>query len=138
MKRITRDQWIWMPHPAHFVFGHECQFHLSTKVGKYIISTIGDWLPDYPRREIEAKIRGIALVGEGDDRLANYMKKIGYKDLRFGYKFETMVFPAKKHKEDTCCQWRAVILKDVEDNVYKTSEEAFKGHYKMCDKYSKK
>lgn len=139
MKRITKDKWIWMPHAAHFVFGTECKFHLSTKVGKYIISTIGEWLPDYQAREIRAHIKGITLTGEGEHRLADYMNKIGYEELHFGgYKYETMVFPAKKHNGDTCCPWRAVILKDIDKNLYKTREEAFKGHYKMCDKYSKK
>lgn len=134
---MTKDKWIWMPHPGHLIVSRNCQFHLNTWVGNYIVSTVGEYLPDEPVREIFAKIRKITLTGRGDDRLADYMEKIGYEELGLGRKYETMVFLAKAVPEE-CCPYRAAAWSELEANGYNDPGKAAEGHLKMCEKWAKK
>lgn len=142
-KKITRDKWIWMPHPAHFICSHDCKFVMATKVGKYIVSTVGEYFPDAPIREINVECRGIKLEGKGDARRANYMQKLGFEDIGYNRKYETMVFKAqsfkKKYPKETeiCCPFAIIVSKNTDSNGYNKASDAFKGHYKMCDKWSK-
>jgi len=144
MKKITKDKWIWMPHPAHFICAQDCKFFLATKVGKYIISTVGEYFPDFRIREIYAKLRGKTIKGIGDEYDFNYMKEIGFEELHFGgYLYETMVFKAVASKtkgDGTCkaCPFQMDNAINLDQDFYKTPEEAFKGHYKLCNKWSKK
>ncbi len=140
MKRITRDKWVWMGHPAHFICAQDCKFFMATRIGKYIVSTVGEYFPDAPIREIYAQSRGIVLKEIGDERRYDYMKRVGFEEIGCGRKYETMVFEAKKvPKTDKykCCPWR-ITSSDVDFNGYNTAGDAFKGHYKMCDKWSKR
>lgn len=105
--KITQDKWVWMPHAGHFISGYRCCFKLNTKVGKYIISTVGE-LPD------------------GD----------GFMDIGADRKYETMVFPAKKSKTK-CCPWEARSWGGIDFKGYNEAEDAYKGHLAMCRKYSK-
>ena len=125
-----------MPHPGHLIVSRDCRFHLNTYVGKYIVSTVGEYLPDYQVREILAESRDIILEGKGDNRLADYMKKMGYEDIGLDRKYETMVFPAKKSK-DKCCPYMMKNANNVDFDSYNSADDATIGHYKMCDKWSK-
>lgn len=133
-----------MPHPAHFICARDCRFFLATKIGKYIVSTVGEYLPDYQIREIFAETRKVKLEGKGDARLYDYMKKIGYEDLHHeGWKYETMVFTARKMKKKDrggceCCPFGIVVSESHDENWYKTAKEAMAGHYKLCEKYARK
>ena len=135
---MKRENWIWMPHPGHFICARDCKFHLNTYVGSYIVSTVGEMLPDAPVREIFAQTRGVTLVGMGDERLADYMKKIGYEDLGLDRKYETMVFKAVRATERSCCPWRQESGSGVDSNGYNDPFEAFKGHVKLCLKWSRR
>ena len=42
---IPRAKWEWFGYPGHCIVDTRCRFRLCTKVGDYLISTIGD-LPD--------------------------------------------------------------------------------------------
>lgn len=130
-----------MPHPAHFICSYDCKFFLATKVGKYIVSTVGEYFPDSQIREIFASSRNIKLEGKGDERKSDYMKKIGFEELHCGgWLYETYVFKSIKMPENGCksCPFKIEIGSNIDQNVYKTGDEAFKGHYKLCEKYSKK
>lgn len=131
-----------MPHAGHFIASQWCQFRLNTYVGRYIVSTVGEYLPDEGVREIFASSRKIKLEGIGDARRAEYMKKIGYELLHYpDILYETMVFRAIKatKKDKMCCPWRIKSGgDDVETSMYKTCEEAMRGHYKLCKKWSQK
>ncbi len=131
MKKIPKEKWIWMPHPAHFRMAKDCQFFLATKVGKYIVSTVGELFPDAPVREIFAESRKVTLEGKGDARMYDYMKKIGFGDIGYERKYETMVFCAKKMPAGECnvCPFRIIVQKEVDMMGYKTAKDAFKGHY---------
>jgi hypothetical protein len=133
----SRDKWIWMPHPAHFICGSQCKFHLATYVGKYIVSTVGEYLPDYEVREIFAKCRGVMLEGRGDERTNDYMRKIGFEDIGVNRKYETMVFKAKKNldKHYKCCPWQLSDFSCLEMEGYNDPGKASEGHYKLCEKW---
>ncbi len=142
-KAVSKDKWIWMPHPAHFCMAYDCQFFMATKVGKYIISTVGELFPDAPIREIYAQSRGIALEGKGDARRYDYMKKIGFEDIGFGRKYETMVFKAVKSETKgkhacACCPYQIESGSNIDGLNYNDSGSAYKGHLTMCAKWSKK
>lgn len=126
-----------MPHPAHFICSNYCRFKLATYVGKYIVSTVGEYVPDETAREIIAESRKIKLEGKGDYRLADYMKKIGYEDIGCDRKYETIVFKARKSK-NKCCPWEIVVEEDMDFDGYNTPEDAYKGHLKLCKKWSSK
>lgn len=127
-----------MPHPAHFICSDSCRFVLATKIGKYIVSTVGEYVPDEPIRQIHCDVRGIKLEGRGDARLAGYMKKVGFQELGFDRTYETMVFKSRRDKEDLCCGYRIVVSEQVDFRGYKDAVEARKGHYYFCNKWAKK
>lgn len=139
-KVITKDKWVWMGHPAHFICAQDCKFFMATKVGKYIISTVGEMFPDAPIREIFAQSRKVKLEGMGDARKADYMKKIGFEEIGYGRKYETMVFLAVKGRKNQCggCPFVIESGANLDQYGYNTSQDAFKGHYKACSKWAKK
>ena len=134
---MKKDRWIWMPHAGHFALSDKCQFHLNTYVGKYIVSTVGEYLPDFEIREMLAKCRGIKLEGKGDEREKDWMKKIGFEKIGADKLYETMVFKAKKSKY-LCCPYRIIVSKNVDCRGYNSADEAYKGHLKLCNEWSKK
>ena len=132
-----KKELVFMPHPGHFICARDCEFFLNTYVNGFIISTVGELFPDAPVREIYAESRGIKLEGMGDARRADYRKKVGYEELGYERKYETMVFLAQK-SEHKCCPWRIVSGRDLEMEGYNDPGEAYRGHMKFCKKYSKK
>jgi hypothetical protein len=142
--KIKRDKWVWMPHPAHFIYSSYCRFVMATKVGKYIVSTVGEYWPDRKIREIHAEICDLKWFKENKHRLGDdfdhaYMKKFGCEDIGADRKYETIVFKAKKSEKDiSCCPYRIIVNKDLDFMSYNKAEEAFKGHYKLCNKFSNK
>lgn len=111
---MTRENWIWMPHAAHFIGSRRCEFHLATYVNGYIISTVGDYRPN-PSLEI-------------------------YETVGIGRTFETMVFPAQARdsENELCCIYEANHDDGhLEMNGYNSATEARQGHYALCEKYDK-
>lgn len=129
------NKWIWMPHPAHLIVARDCQFHLATYVGKYIVSTVGEWFPDSSVRKIFADSKGIEIKGRGDAWDADYMKKIGYEEIGAGRLYETMVFKARK-SDKPCCLYVPSSFSDIDMDGYNDAKSAYKGHLKMCRKWS--
>ena len=134
---MTRESWVWMPHPAHFICASYWKFFLATYVGGYIVTTVGEMLPDAPVREIIAESRGVALKGQGDARLADYMKKIGYEDLGYERKYETMVFKAMVRVDPNQCCPFVIDGEEVDFSGYNDAVSAKNGHYLLCEKWSK-
>ena len=126
-----------MPHAGHFICGRDCQFHLATYVGGYIVSTVGEYFPDSQVREIFARSRGVVLEGQGDFREADYMKKVGFREIGLGRKYETMVFKSERTK-DKCCPYAQNDGMNVDMDGYNDPGDAFKGHMKMCKKWASK
>lgn len=125
---MKKEKWIWMPHAAHFIGGNYCRFKLATYVGKYIVSTVGEWEKD----EYEKKW----------DYIDEDEKNSPFKYINAIGPYETMVFKAKrsneKHADYKCCPYDIIVQEEVETLSYKTATEAYKGHKKLCNKWSKK
>lgn len=137
---MTRAEWIWMPHPAHFIAASNCRFHLATWVGGYVVSTVGEYVPDSAVREVLASSRGITLAGRGDAREYDWMKKAGYEKIGCDRLYETMVFKAQPAPADdgqACCPWRIDVSEEVDSAGYNDSESAARGHMELCEKWAK-
>lgn len=108
---MKKADWIWMPHAAHLCVGHDCSFHLATYVGKYIVSTVGEWR-------------------------YNQQNPQDFKEIGYNRKYETMVFKAEpsKHK---CCPYHIVVAEEVDFAGYNTADDAYAGHLEMCEKWAK-
>lgn len=133
---MKKQNWVWMPHAGHLCVSNWCRFHLNTYVGGYIVSTVGEYVPDAPIREIYNESRKLGIEGIGDARLASFIKKNGFEELGFGRTYETMVFKAVKDKH-ACCPF-SQSGSDLDMEGYKDADSAYKGHLKMCAKWSKK
>lgn len=70
--------WKWFGQAGHFIAANSCRFHLHTHVGRYCVSTVGDYHPSMMR-------------GRGDTEEPN---TIGLN--RF---YETMVFEIRDDGE---------------------------------------
>ena len=137
---IAKDEWKWFGHPGHLIVARECQFHLCTYVGKYLISTVGEWMPGESVREVFAKHRGVKLTGIGDARYTDYLKKVGFEDVGAGRKYETMVFKAGEVcQEPGCdCGLPSIDSYELDAEGYNDAGSATRGHYAMCEKWANK
>jgi len=137
---MTKDQWIWMPHPAHFIGSSHCGFRLATYVGGYIVSTVGELFWSEGSNRITAKFRDPAWLKAnghrlGDDFQSAYFTRFGYDDVGLDRKYETMVFRAVEGTTCDSCPW--VIDGEEQDfAAYKTGSEAFAGHMALCEKWA--
>lgn len=136
------DEWRWYGNAGHFICSSDCRFHLTTEVGRFLVSTVGQYLPDSAVREITSKSRGVFLEGRGDAREADYMKKLGFEEIGLGRTFETMVFKlgtTRCTRPDCDCglpdvaDWGGVVQEGYND-----AGSATRGHMKLCAKYAKK
>src|SRR5205807_1020179 len=138
MKKTTKHEWQWFGNAGHLIVGRWCQFHLCTLVNGFLVSTVGQYVPDAGVREIVANSRGIQLEGRGDARLADYMKKVGYEPLGAGpHCYETMVFDARNGKvcdapECNCGLPHPDNWSELDSCRWMTAREAREGHYSFC------
>ena len=128
---MSKDKWVWMPHAGHFILGHKCRFRLNTYVNGYIISTVGEYVPDNDIIDIKApEFNGL----RGDSKENAYIEKYICEEIGFGRKFETMVFKGEKSKHK-CCPYEVSDYGNIDFRGYNTPASAYKGHLKMCKKY---
>lgn len=137
---ISRAEWIWFGSAAHLIVGEDCRFHLATVIGPWLVSTVGEWLPDETSREIHADVRGVTLEGRGDDRRADFKRKFGYVEIGAGRKYETMVF---RVTGEVCtaeeCECGLPVVGDwseLDSDGYNKRGDAQRGHYTMCEKWA--
>lgn len=107
----SRSGWKWYGFAGHFVGGRHCAYHLCTRVGGFLISTVGDYRPP---------------SGRGD-RLALGISKDSY--------YETFVF---KCGGDDECGDPIIDLSEIDSERYAKSIDAERGHYRFCEKYAAK
>ena len=106
---IPKDKWKWFGNAGHFCGSGDCRFHLTTLVGKYIISTIGEWRPMGATKDKEIGISGF---------------------------YETMVFVHAGNCE--CgCGLPMMNCSEIDGLRYNKPKAATAGHNKICLKYSK-
>jgi hypothetical protein len=135
MSRIPESEWRWFGNAGHFICGHYCRFHLCTLIGNFLVSTVGQYLPDSAVRNILAGTRGIALEGKGDAREADYMRKVGYEEIGYQRTFETMVFRVTGKAcaaADCGCDMPQIIPAELAFSGYNTAGEATAGHMRHC------
>lgn len=135
---MTKADWIWMPHAGHYICGEWCRFHLCTYVNGFVVSTVGDYMPDRDTRRYMRSTDSDMLRLQGDEFDHYYIKKYGYHEVGCGRLFETMVFPAEnRHPEDDqCCPYKCNHDdSELEAKGYNTAKEATEGHYELCFKY---
>lgn len=106
----SRDGWKWYGYAGHFVGGKSCSYHLCTRVGAFLISTVGDYRPlsKYGERE---------TLGAADDSW-----------------FETFVFNCLGEADSgdpILASWS-----EIDSERYSLSIEAERGHYRYCEKYA--
>ena len=105
--------WQWLGYPAHFLCAHSCAFHMATKVGKYIVSSVGDYRPDGMDKK---KV----TIGAGENSF-----------------FETYVFKAGGICSCGCGEPRIDSGCEIDGIRSATATEARKRHLAMCRKYAK-
>lgn len=118
---IPADKWVWFGTAAHFICGQWCRFHLATQVGRYIVSTVGEYV--HPRHS-----------GGSEQAEAAWLKKNWPgEDIGFGRKYESMVFEAGKACSDADC---GCGLPSVGEQVgfrgYNDRASAAMGHLELC------
>jgi len=100
--------WKWYGYGGHFIGSKSCAFHLATRIGNFLVSTVGDYRPRGGERE---------TLGASPDSF-----------------FETYVFECDGDTEDgdpNIQSWS-----EIDGERYSQSILAERGHYNFCWKYS--
>lgn len=140
---VATSDWKWFGNAGHFVCSRDCQFHLCTQVGKYLVSTVGEFFPSRRVREIHAEIhnpkwfeKNKNLKGEHFD--SQYMLEFGFYEIGAGRRYETMVFKAGKpcDSKDCDCGLPTINGHELDALFYDERGKAAKGHLELCKKWS--
>jgi hypothetical protein len=107
---------------------------LTTLVGKYLVSTVGQMWPSRSSREIHASVYDPKWLDANRDRKGDdfdfvYMQRFGYETVGSDRTFETMVFRAGKPCASKPC---------VDFLGYNDAKAATAGHRKLCAKWARK
>jgi hypothetical protein len=142
---IPKQRWKWFGHAGHFICAQWCRFHLCTKVGPWLISTVGEYWPERGSREIHAKVYKPAwLVANqqlrGDDFDHAYMKEFGFAYIGYDRKYETMVFRAGDPcvSKDCGCGLPQISGLELDFTGYNKAWDAARGHMMLCQKWAKR
>lgn len=111
--KVPVEDWEWFGVAGHFICAHSCKFHLCTQVGKFLVSTIGEYTYD--------------------------PESFDYIELGYQRKYETMVFKAgaKCVSKDCECGLPTIDGRELGFKGYNKRGDAIKGHYAMCLKVAK-
>lgn len=136
---VPKTEWRWFGHAGHYICADNCLFHLCTLVGEYLVSTIGELVPESEAREILAKSRNIVLEGIGDARKRDWLRKVGFAEIG-GRLYETMVFLAGKPCDTPKCGCGLPTIsgENLDFAGYNSAKDAADGHYAMCEKWAEK
>ena len=104
---IPESDWVWCGYAGHFIGGHNCRFHLTTMIGPWSVSTVGDYYPSSGAR---------TRLGGGEDDW-----------------YETMIFPIGEPDDDN--PHGKVEVSGLEwMKRYSTVDGAEAGHLSLCRK----
>jgi hypothetical protein len=104
---IEPKDWEHFGQAGHLCVANWCRFHMHTHVGRYCVSTVGDWhLPQASEKESEPR------------------------DIGYGRLYETMVFTLGDDNEPTD------IGNPLDFAGYNSRTDANAGHLEMCRKWS--
>lgn len=128
-------------HAGHLIVGAWCRFHLCTQVGGYLVSTVGEYWPERPSREIHAQVHDLPWLKankhlKGDAFDAAYMERFGYSEVGFARKYETMVFRLTNGECDCGCGLPQVAdWSELDFASAKTAKDAAEAHERLCQQY---
>lgn len=108
---IPADEWVWYGFAGHFIAGSRCRYHLCTRIGGYLVSTLGAY---YPEGATKAEPIGA-----------------GVKSL-----YETMVFHCDGETEGG--DPNVISYSEIDSQRYATSLAAEHGHREFCRRYAAK
>ena len=135
------ERWEWFGSPAHFICSLDCRFHMATLVGPWVVSTVGEYLPDSGSWDIYARSAGVTLDGRGDDRRGQFLREVGWVEIGAGRKYETYVFRAtgERCKAPDCgCGLPEWTGSEIDSEGYNERGDAQRGHVAMCEKWSRR
>ena len=125
---IPKEEWKWFGSPGHFICARWCRFHLCTQVGKFLISTVGEYV--HPRHAM------------GFEKMeAEWLESNPYgEDIGCGRKYETMVFLAGQvcTRVGCGCGMPTIDGAELDTSGYNTAGDATKGHMEMCKLFASK
>lgn len=127
-KPIPPSEWEWFGSAAHFIYGRWCRFHMATKVGPWLVSTVGEFV--HP-----------ADSGASEQTEAAWLEK-NYpgRDIGPNRKYETMVFLAGEPCAAKDCGCGLPTLANATERAvgcYMTAKEATEGHRALCAEWAK-
>jgi hypothetical protein len=106
---VPAAEWVWCGFAGHFVGARNCRFHLCTRVGRYRVSTVGDYHPS-------------TADGEAP------------KEIGLGRLYETFVFEVDGHGEHG--EGEVVDWSEVDSDGCSDGTEAEHIHMAMCRKWA--
>jgi hypothetical protein len=133
MKAIPQEEWQWFGTPGHLCVARDCRFHLCTKVGPWLVSTVGEWIPPERDRD-EAWLEENWPGQEVDDAALDAEDVIG-----FGRKYETYVFKAGKPCASAKCGRCGLPAQggpELDSMPANTTGDANRNHLAMCKKWA--
>ena len=103
---ITKNEWVWYGFAGHLTVSRRCTYHLCTRIGDYLVSTVGAYYPMHSDK--------MDTIGVGKDDF-----------------YETMVFPCDGEDEygNPNCD-----LSEIECHRYADSITAERGHRAICER----
>lgn len=123
---LPAEQWEWFGLAAHFICGRWCRFHMATKVGEYIVSTVGLYV--HPSDS-----------GSSESAEAEFFKRnpLG-QDIGCGRKFETMVFRFTHYCETVECNCGLPRFdpNELDFRAANAVREARDNHMTLCKKWA--
>lgn len=112
-----RAEWEWFGSPLHFCAAWNCHFHLGTLVGPWVVSTVGEYVPE------------------------SAASRADYEEIGSGRLYETYVFRAtgKRCTRPGCnCDQPEWGGGEIDSEGYNERGDAQRGHLAMCERWATK
>lgn len=136
------NSWRWFGTPGHFICARWCRFHLTTQVGPWLVSSVGEYVPTPAVRAIFARSRGIAITAPHDSEMgeAEWIEKSGFEDIGAGRKYETMVFRAGKpcDRADCGCGLPEIDGHEIAVAAANERKPATENHHRLCALFARR
>lgn len=123
---INPSEWQWFGHAGHFICGQWCRFHLCTKVGEYLVSTVGLYVP--PHKTGGSERTEAEWLADNPDGA----------DIGCDRKYETRVFGAGEPCTSSDCNCGLPTTVHPELDVFPANKagDARANHMTLCKKYA--
>lgn len=124
---VNKAEWEWFGHPGHFICARWCRFHMTTKAGAWLVSTVGEMVP--PHRSGGSEATEAAWLKD------NYPGE----DIGYNRKYETMVFLAGAPCSAEGCNCGLPFPEDYSERDALGANDAATAranHLEMCHKWA--